>query len=310
MPFTPTPDLRPDPTVRIFFSGLLIIDPSDDGESCEVFVNHSAPKHHLTIEIRRKRPNRPDELMMRHVGPLAFTTTAQPTHGFLIQKRTTTGSDNIPNDPPGVRRYDPAEPPEDGEPDSLNLAFNLSGAQLHDGDPVLTKVIDANASPPVVQEFNLLDVDPIGGRPSILVNDGVFYTAAKTRDDLEVFLQKEGEPEEKLPPFASLIGANIYLDAPNQFLDVTWRNQGRLETLTLRRPRADENFSYEIYIVNDPLFENDSLTEPKHDEFREYYKILPNVSTEEQFRLRIIPPPASLTRGTTRSPCTSILKRI
>ena len=73
MPFTPEHSLRPDPTVRVFFSGLLIIDPADDARHCEVFVNHSAPKHHLTIEVRRKRPRRPDELMMRPVGPLAFS---------------------------------------------------------------------------------------------------------------------------------------------------------------------------------------------------------------------------------------------
>jgi hypothetical protein len=313
MPFTPTPDLPSDPTVRVFFSGLMILDPSDDAKSCEVFVNHSAPKHHLTIEIRRKRPNRPDELMMRHVGPLAFTTTQQPVHGFIIEKRTTVGGANVPNAPEGVRRYDPAEPPEDGEPDGLGLAVNLSGAELHQEDRVVgQEVVDANSSPPVVRNLKLLDIDPIGGRPSISINDGVFHTAAKIRPDIDVTLQRKDGPDRPLAPFASLIGANIYLDDKNQAVDVRWRNQGRLETLTLRRPKPEdgENFSYEIYIVNDPLFENDSLDEPKHDEFREYYKILPNVDTADQFKLKVTPAPASAPRGTTKAPCMSVLKRI
>src|SRR5919205_3783362 len=126
MPFTRRETLPPDPAVRVFFSGLLILDPAEDAKSCEVFVNHSAPKHHLTIEVRRKRPNRPDELMMRHVGPLAFTTTQQPTHGFIIEKRT--DDDSLLE---GVRKYEPAEPPEEGQPDSLTLAINLSDAMLH-----------------------------------------------------------------------------------------------------------------------------------------------------------------------------------
>jgi hypothetical protein len=300
MPFMPEQNLLADPAVRVYFSGLMIIEPAPDAKSCEVFVNSSASGHHLTIEVRRKRAGRPDELMMRHVGPLTFgeTLTDDPEepiiHGFFIQKVT--------NGSKGVRKFDPAIPPPEGEPDSLNLAVDMASQQFHNGNP------DLSIDPLTMKPRKLLDVDPLGGRPSIFIDDGTFYTAAKTRDNITVTLQKTDNPDQLLAPFASLIGANIYLNNPQESVVVKFRNQGRFEVLELTKPAAD--VSYEIYIVNDPLYENDSATEPKHDEFREYYKILPNVDTSKQLRLKVDTPPQSIERGTTRTPCMSVLKGI
>lgn len=281
MPFTPTGDLPENPAVRIFFSGLMILEPTADGKSCEVFVHRSAPAHHLTIEVRRKRASFPDEIMMRHVGPLTFGVTlsedpdARPIHGFFIHKVT--------DGEKGVRRYNPVEPPQQGMPESLGLAIDMEGAQFHNG--------------------SVGPVDELGGRPSIFLDDGTFYTAAKTRPELEIKLKKNGAPDQPLAPFASLIGANIYLD-DNSSAVLRFRHQGRFETLELTNPAP--GVSYEIYIVNDPLYENDSEDEPKHDEFKEYYKILPDVPTSEQFRLDSSTPPQA-ERGTTKAPCMSVL---
>jgi hypothetical protein len=311
MPFTKTTDFPDQPAVKVFFSGLMILNPAEDAKSCEVFVNHSAPRHHLTIEVRRKRPNRPDEIMMRHVGPLAFGISLSedeedpPIHGFFIQK--VTDSDG---EPLGVRKYIPDAPPEDGKPDSLERAVNMSGAEFHGGNPVVGTTVEENGGgPPVEKELKLLDVDPIGGRPSIFIDDGIFYTAAKTRNDITVTLKKEGEQDQPLPRFASLIGAAIELK-DGESVAVRWMNQGRFEVLELTRPKAGVDFGYEIYIINDPLYENDSPKEPKHDEFREYYKILPNVKTSEQFRLKVDIPTGSTSRGSTRAPCMSVLMDI
>jgi hypothetical protein len=297
MPFTPQETLPPDPAVRVFFSGLMILKPSADEKTCEVFINNSAPRHHLTIDVRRKRAGRPDEIMMRHVGPLTFaeTLTDDPEepliHGLFIKK--------VSGGPKGVRRYAPAEPPADGEPDGLYLAVNMAGPQLHGGNP------DLGADPVTEQPRKLLDIDPLGGRPSIYIDDGAFYTAAKTRENITITLKKDGLPDQPLPPFASLIGANIYLDSNEESVTVKWRNQGKLEALTLAKPAP--GVSYEIYIVNDPLYESDSEEEPAHDEFREYYKILPNVETAEQFRLKVNVPPNATERGTTKAPCMAVI---
>lgn len=278
MPFTPVEQLPQNPAVRIFFSGLLIIRPSADASSCEVFVHRSAPDHHLTIETRRKRANRPDEIMMRHVGPLSFVTfedVGHTVHGLFIQKLT--------EGEKGVRKY--VGPPTD-EGLSLERALDLTAQPFHSGSN--------------------LTVDPLGARPSLFLDDAVFYTADLTREGLEIRLRAPGGQEQPLNPFASLIGANIYLGEDDTGVGLRWVQQGRLQSLVLRRPEA--GVSYEIYIVNDPLFESDEITDPAllHDEFREYYKIL-SVPSPDQFRLVIPPPPEGTPRGTTRAPCMSVL---
>lgn len=299
MPFTPV-DTLPSPDVRIFFSGLMIIEPQDDG-TCEVFVHSSAPRHYLTIEVRRKQAGRPDELLMRHVGPLAFFDDENagdvPLHGMEILKITDKAK--------GVKGYFPSTVPQNGEPDSLARAINFESSRFHNGNP------EAGVDPKTKSVFRLLDVDPLGGLPSILINDGTFYTAAKTRDEFELILQKPDGSSERLEPFASLIGADIELE-PGTSVAVRWRQQGRKQRLSLTRAKG---ISYEIYIVNDPLFESVAISksdqDPKHDEFREYYKILHRVPTNKQFRLDVEVPKDndnSTKRGTTRNPCMTIIK--
>jgi hypothetical protein len=50
MPFTKTEELNENPDINIFFSGLLVMAPADNN-ACQIFVNASAPRHYLTIEV-------------------------------------------------------------------------------------------------------------------------------------------------------------------------------------------------------------------------------------------------------------------
>lgn len=291
MPFNATQNLDPNPDVRIFFSGLLMLKPSEN-DSCEVFVHSSAPRHYLTIEVRRRQAGRPDEVMMRHVGPLSFIQTdpnpaEAPVHGMVIRKVSET-------QPGGVKSFAPPEPQPEGAPDRLSLAIDLASAQFHNVNPGTAR---------------FLDVDPLGARPSILLTDGTLYTAAKTRPELTITLKDtNGRDVRVLEPFASLIGADISLD-DESIVTVSWTQQGKPETLNLvKKPGT----SYEIYIINDPLFENDSIPtpdNPKHDEFKEYYKVL-QVPSNQQYRLDVkLPDPAvaPADRGSTRTPCMSVI---
>ena len=304
MPFTPTPELDQSSDVKIFFSGLLILKPIENN-LCEVFVHTSAPRHFFTIEVRRKHSdNQPDEVMMRHIGPLAFIVTDRdgpdqiPVHGMEIRKVFGQGAGQSV----GVKKFAPDNPQPNDLPAGFNLAINLEGAGFHQGNPELA------STNPEEPTRRLLDIDPLGARPSILLRDGTLYTAAKTRPNIVINLQKQnGEAVRELLPFASLIGAAIPLEA-NTHVALRWRQQGKVETLNLNK---EDNVKYEIYIVNDPLFENDSIQntekDPKHDEFREYYKILPRVPSDQQFRLDVeIPETVTSSRGSTRAPCMSI----
>lgn len=300
MPFTSVQDLPPNPDVRIFFTGLMIIDPNPTTETetpsnpnppnpfentCEVFVHRSAPEHRLRIEVRRKRPGKPDIIMMGHPLPLEFTEQSPDPLRFGM--RIEVG----PN-PLGVRRYDPPDPNNPSpEGRGLGLAIDLEGPRFHGG--------------------SIGRVDPLGGRPSILFNDAIFYTAITSDEvtpNLAIALERnQNLVLEHVPPFASTIGANIYMDEdPETRLFVDWRQDGRAKLLELKKPTGGE--SYEISITNEPLFEENNLQLPRHDEFREYYKILPAVPSDQQFRLNITPPPPGEPRGSTTTACMSVIK--
>lgn len=303
MPFTSVTKLPDYPDVRIFFTGLLVIDANPEAEAepnpsenlCEVFVHRSAPDHRLTIEVRRKQAGRPDIIMMRHLGQLDFLPprgTDMPRLGMRIE---------VIRNPKGVSRYDPAGPEDaSSEGEGLGLAIDLDRLPS--------------------QQKSVGEINPQGARPSILFNDGVFYTAAKSREDLKVGLEKDGVlvvPE--LPPFASVIGANIYLDEGDDdgvrsSVIVRWVQQGLTHVLQLEKPKPEEKekgLSYEIYIVNEPLFELEDLRLPRHDELKEYFKILPDA--EERFAL-VLPDPdettgtASSERGSTTTPCMPVIR--
>jgi len=277
----------------------MLIRARPDSQTCEVFVHRSAPDHQLTIEVRQKEVGKPDLIKMRHVGslPYALPTLPVPTppapagppiHGMAIL---------VQNAAKGVRAYSGATASTEGEALDNNLVVNFQSSRFHDG--------------------RVADVDPLSSRPSILLNDGVFYVADKTDPNDTVELSKVGSPVGtqplKLAQVASLIGANIYLDNGDSVL-VRWRPQGLPETLELTKPAAGSGISYEIYIINDPLFESTSSTVPVHDEFKEYYKILLALSLiqpgtppdqfplDDQFRLTIIPA-GPLKKGSTRIPC-------
>ncbi|HUQ31195.1 MAG TPA: hypothetical protein VM095_03700 [Pyrinomonadaceae bacterium] len=281
MPFTPTADLPPNPSVRIFFIGQLILEPSRDKKTCEVFINRSAPDHHLSIEVRRKRPKLPDVIVMRHLGPLSFigTSDVAPKHGMFI---------TVSNSAEDVKRYNGGNSSPEGK--KLDHALNLK--EIHD---VPTG-----------------KVDPSGGRPSILLDNAVFYTADMTPDDLTITLQKKtaNSTPEEIQPIASIIGANIYLKEES-VVSLNWRQLGREVSLDLDFRNAEEGATYEIYISNDPLYDDDGLDKPfKHDEFAEYYRILPDLPSNERFQLDFPeedPDAPRGDRGSGRVPCMAVL---
>src|SRR5262249_39061024 len=152
-----------NPDVTIFFSGLMLIQPNPQGSNCEVFVNRSATDHVLTIEVREKNPHKPDIIKMRHVGPLPH---ALPPPGFPGDPAIYEMAIQVQTTPKGVKAFN-----KSGYDQSLSKAINLQGADYHNGKAG--------------------KVDLLGGRPSIFMNEGVFYAAALTDPSkLEVTLKK------------------------------------------------------------------------------------------------------------------------
>lgn len=297
MPFRTVPDLPADPTMRVYFSGLMILHPSADEQSCQVFVHRRANNHDFSIWLLLKQPRKLDVVLMRHVGLLK--PIPGESHGFLIE---------VAPGQRGVRKYDGSNPTQEPEAETLGLAINLQ--DLHSGKT---------------------RVDETGGRPSLFLNDAIFYTAQRTDPGLVVDLMRGGSKVKRLTPFTSLIGANIYLDQ-NQKIVVRRRESGRVDELELPRPasgsrvvvrrrqggQVDElqlmeppaGSSYEIYISNDPPV----LLPTPHDELTEYYDVLPDVPQRERFTLDFpsaVAPQAAAAKsnffGSTRTPCMPVI---
>jgi len=283
MPFTQVPELpNQPPTVRIFLTGQLMLQPDAESKSCEVFVNRSAPNHQLTVEVREKRPGQPDAILMRHHGPLEFRQAEAPVDGLLIKRIAFSETEGTFVPAGSIGMYTGAAT-QFGE--ALNLAIDLRSEGFHPS--------------------NEMKVDFDSARPSILIQDGIFHTAFKfSPANVKVKLTRGTEPPRPLEPFASLIGANIYLNA-NEFLVMNWRDLGLSRTLSLK-PKTDGT-TYEVYIINDPLYENEE--EPKgHDELAQYYKVLPSVSTADRFKMEVeFTQPVAGDRGTSKSPCMPVV---
>lgn len=274
MSFTPTADLPDNPDVRVLFTGQMIIQPDAQGNTCEVFINRRAPDHQLSIEVREKHTGQVDGFWMRHMGPLMFGNpvpgTEQPLFGMLMQK--TAGA-------AGVKMYT-GDPLPGGE-EALARAINLESEEFHKGKA---------------------NVELEGGRPSIFMNDGIFYTAAKTSDKLTLKLKK-GDASQTINPFANVIGANIYLE-PNEKLSLVWRGAtGGIEVLELEKLK--DGGSYEIYVVNDPPFVDPEAAKT-HDEFQQYYAILPQVPNEDKFSLDFEHKDEA-ERGSIKIPCMPVI---
>jgi len=268
MVFEPSTVLPPNPTVKIFFTGLLILEPLAD-KTCQTFVHNGSPQHELLVEVRRKRPDNPDVVMMRAPGPLKFTGGhTPPKHGLLIRTVGTAQK--------GVKAY---TGPITDEGQKLSESLNLS------------EILDVSPG----------NVDTIGGRPSILIDDGIFYTAQVVPIHFKLN-KRDGTKTIEFHEMGTIIGANIYLTAAGQTVNLRWRQPGGDVNLDLEfKPET----TYEIYINNEPLFEDEAAAGPFHDEFVEYFKILPDVETDEQYTMEFIPPLPD--RGSSRTPCASVL---
>ncbi len=271
MPFTQVQAMpNKPPTVRIFMTGQLMLQPDAESSACEVFVNRSAPNHHLTIEVREKRNDQPDEILMRHYGPLAFRDMDPPVEGLLIER-----------EPAGSVSMYTGKWSKFG--DALTAAIDLRSEEFH--------------------ASNELRIDVESTRPSIMIQDGIFHTAARTPDKLKMKLTR-GKEQRDMPSFATLIGANIYLEQGESLL-LSWREMGIKKTLSLIK--SDDGATYEIYIINDPLYENPEAAKV-HDELAEYYKVLPTVPTHERLKLDVVfPQTAPAERGTSRTPCMPVV---
>lgn len=249
MPYHNSQTLLPDPDVKIFLTGQLILKPLPNSSQCDVGVNRCAPGHVFSMEVRQKMKDtlEPDVILWRHVGPLL-------PGGFEIDKEPATNR--------GVHRFVP----------TLSFSRNpTSNCDIRD----FRWIVDLGES----DEFHQppVKISGRGTEPNIRIRDGFFYTACLT-DPAQVTVKRirGGQPDWPLYRIASMIGVNVYL-AEGEKVKLTWWVTGVAQPLVLVKPNATPDIkNYEIWINNNPIDVNPNSPPPLH-ELEDYYKVIESV---------------------------------
>jgi len=251
----------PEPTIRIFFHGLLILRAAEDRESCSVEVHRNAKSEHVfSVEVRAKIEGKPDIILMRHFGNLqgsqpAFTIEVSP-----------------PPSAPLVYKFQPTEifdPTLASGGDEQDFRWITNLDELHKAD---------------------LTVDLAQTRPGIMIKNGLYHFYAAARLVSPILITQGGRPRSEIAALSSIIGANLFLEDGSEAV-VTW-NEGRAtQTLSLEKPQQ-AGTSYEIYFDNSPLYADQSLG-AIHSEFPEYYAIVKSplgedIPLNQQFDMQVL----------------------
>jgi hypothetical protein len=261
MPFSAVTVLPPNPPIRIFFHGLVLLH-SPTNTSWLADIIRGAANHTLSIEVRMKEAGRTDQILLRHYGPL---TDRDPGLKITVLK-----ADGSPDPTPVVvSKYIPspafpvANPNPNGEKvKDFRWAMNLEHNTFHNGK---------------------LKVKTAKTRPGIEVTGGqsVLYTAVFRNGDIPR-TQGGAAASKVMGGIGSVVGANLYLaDGTMAVLDFAEFER----PLKLPKPAADATHSFEIYVDNSPLF---AMTD--HNEMMEYYKVIEredgdDIEANMQFKL-------------------------
>lgn len=272
------PTSGPEPDVKIFFHGQLLLR-SEDGMTCEVGVNPIATNHVLTVEARTKTPGKPDLINMRHVGPLHFR---QP-HGMTIKL---TEDEKAP--PPIAWKcitldpidYTTGDGPPKGPPDEdFRWILNLEGGLFHGRE----------LNPAVFGTQHVIKLQ--GGQY-------FFQTARKSDGRLSYIRTGGGKPDMTFKKIGAIARASVFL-LENQGVMLSWQDGSQEEDRVLTLTKSTQGSTYEIYIENTPLYEDldPSSDLSKHDELIEYYKVIPEIPQSARFKFAPPPPHPRIVNG-------------
>lgn len=271
------------PDVEIYFHGQLLLR-SPNSVTCEIGVNPVASGHVLTVEVRRKQPNQPDLIEMRHVGPLNVRRPAggggapviEP--GLLIEvipaastqaSWSCEGTDTL-NYETGAGQFD----------EDFRWILNLEGDLFH----------DTGLTPSV---FGTTDMIRMQG------GEFFFRTAFRTPQRLKYERRGGGKPPLDLRRIGAIAQASAYL-VSHQSLVMRWSDGVQNRTLTLTK--STQGATYEVYIQHTPLFmQRGDLA--GHDELNQFYRIMPEVLGNNRFTFGVVDDPQPHDTGSPEIPC-------
>ena len=233
MPFTVTHD-RPKikATVNVRFAGLLLLKPNGT-KTCDIGINRQTG-HSFQVMLIVDKPYLPLTLLRLTSGPLTKDlkiTNSSSTAAFKVY-----AMDNHP--------FDPTKP--DNDPIDHRWALNM--AESHPG-----------------ADFNN------GARPMVQLNDGVLYTANRSREGLDPELIIPNQPPKPLMHVAADRAASFDLTCSDT-VTIEWEEPGEPKSFQIPRIATVDpvGSTYTIVILNNPPVTNPS----PHDELELYYRVL------------------------------------
>jgi hypothetical protein len=256
MPFTPRlltgpmPNVPPD--VDIIFHGQILL--RSDGVTCEAALNPLATNHVLTIEARTKTRNQSDVIAMRHIGPLQYRRPGM-TIGLDPPAKTLASWKCI-----GDRPIDYAG--GGGNPYDFRWILNLEGRYFH----------ERRLDPEIFNSDHVIRRE--GG-------EYYFYTGVRSTAGLKVRRSGGGKEDYTFNRIGAVVRASLYLE-DDQSVFMRWMHEGAERSVPLTKTAG---VRHEIYIENTPLFDYEADELEKHEELREYYKVIPGFDEMERFTL-------------------------
>ena len=225
MPFTTARRYPTSPLLSVYFSGLLIIKPNNDGTSCNIGVHHE-PRHKLKVFLKINRPNEPAIRKILQLGPLArdFQILNSSQTGVFAFKPVDNFNRNLAVDD---RR-------------DLRWSVNLENSEFNN------------------EPFALV---PGSASPGITINSGVFSTAERTDEtSVNIVKSRQGLNATPVNSIASVIEARIELTGADHIFLVP----NNLPPVLLPRSEDLLGTTYELEISNEPPDDFADLDELDH----------------------------------------------
>lgn len=246
--------IAPNPDITIYFTGLMLMAYNSRGW-VEVGVHSTAVNHSFKIYVKR---------ISHTVTPLLQTVFDQ---SMPWASEVTIGVD----DATGERIHFYQRDPFDRDNFSNLLGTDSYGALSIDDPNDFRWIIDFENRE--LHNKNML-VDAERLFPRLRINDGLFYTAKRTRTTFNRIDESVFNSKTYFGAVAHVIAANIYLpDCKSATLKI-----GDQINIPFRKTPG---VTYKIAFVNDPEEE-----EPEHNDFKEYYSVIQEENSTRQYDLR------------------------
>jgi hypothetical protein len=239
------------PTVKVLFTGLVILRFLKDKPHCEIYLHRVSSDHVPSITLKKKEKERPDIILWKYYGHLPdelWLDVVNMERRIEVYKHGRT-----------LNRSNPKSSLQERD---IRWAINLESEDFHNCP---------------------IAIRPEGVGFGMYMTKGRFYTEARTSPTEFQIVRKDGGKQD-LPFYsvASVIGADIFFDKDDSAVILHW---GRDEKHMLRLEK-EEGVSYEIAVDNSPAVEVTSRTSYEmHSELKRYYQVLSGIAPGERFDL-------------------------